>query len=98
MSTVAPVPAPTYFLRLQAIDFVARRNGGMGIRIGGKLSASGQRLRRQGSCARAGRERRRSGGVSKGEFQKVPAFHDHLLLCNRVMWEGEFRRSEMNVR
>jgi hypothetical protein len=28
----------------------------------------------------------------------VPAFHDILLLCNRLMWEGEFQCSEMNVR
>jgi hypothetical protein len=98
VTAVAPVPAPTYFLRLQAIDFIARRDGGMGFRIGGKLSASDQRMRRQGYCLRAGRERRRSGCKSKGEFQKVPAFHDILLLCNRLMWEGEFQCSEMNVR
>jgi hypothetical protein len=28
----------------------------------------------------------------------VPAFHDVLLLCNRLMWEEEFQCSEMNVR
>jgi hypothetical protein len=78
------VPAPTYFLRLQAIDFVAGRDGGMGVCIIGE-SAFGQRMRRQGGCLRAGRERRRSGRESKGEFQKVPAFHDNLLLCNPVM-------------
>jgi hypothetical protein len=85
MTVVAPMPAPTDFLRLQAIDFIARRDGGMGIRIGGKLSVSGQRLRHQGRGLRAGRERRRAGGESKGEFQKAPAFHDNPLLCNRVM-------------
>jgi len=57
----------------------------MGIRIGGKLSAFGQRMRRQGRGLRAGRKRHRSGRESKGEFQKVSAFHDNLLLCNRVM-------------
>jgi hypothetical protein len=76
------MPAPAHLLRLQTIDFVARGDRGMGILIGGELAASCQRLRHQGRRLCAGRERRRSGRKSKGEFQKVPAFHDNLLLCN----------------
>jgi hypothetical protein len=85
MTAVAPVTAPTHFLRLQAIDFIARCDGGMGFRIVGELSAFGQRMRHQGCRLRAGRECGCSGRESNGEFQKVPAFHDNLLLCNRVM-------------
>ena len=92
------MPAPANLLRLQAIDFVARRDGGMSFRVARELSAIGQRIRRQGCGLHAGRKRRCSGRESKGEFQKVPAFHDILLLCNRLLWEGEFQCSEMNVR
>jgi hypothetical protein len=75
VTTPATMPAPAHLLRLQAIDFVARGDGGMGTWIIGELSAFGQRVRRQRCCLRAGRERRRPGRESKGEFQKVPAFH-----------------------
>jgi hypothetical protein len=75
MTMPATMPAPAHFFRLQAIDFVARGNGRMGIRMGGKFSASGQRMRSQGCGLRAGRERRRSGREPKGEFQEVPALH-----------------------
>ena len=48
----------------------------MGILIGGELTIRNQRLRRQGGglCTRG--ERHTSCCESKGEFQKVPAFHD----------------------
>jgi hypothetical protein len=77
--------APSHFLRLQAFDFVTRRDRRVGIRIGGKLPTAGQRLRRQGGGLRGGRERCRSGRKSKGEFQKVPTLHDDLLPCNAMM-------------
>jgi hypothetical protein len=68
--------------RLQAINFLARRDGGMRIRVNGKRAISCQRLRHQGRRLYAGRKRRRAGRKSKGEFQKVPTLHDNLLLCN----------------
>jgi hypothetical protein len=68
--------APAHFFGLEAIDFIARGDGGMGIRIGRELTVRNQRLRRQGGglCARG--ERDTACRKSKGEFQKVPAFHD----------------------
>jgi hypothetical protein len=76
------MPAPAHFFRLQAINFLARRDSGMGVLIGRKLAISCRRLRHQGRGLGTGRERGRSGRKSKGEFQKVPALHDNLLLCN----------------
>jgi hypothetical protein len=55
----------------------------MRIRVNRKLVISCRPPRHQRRRLRAGREHRRSGRESKGEFQKVPAFHDNLLLCNR---------------
>ena len=68
--------APAHFLGLEAIDLVARGDGGMGILIVGELTVRNQRLRRQGSGLCAGGERHAGCRKSKGEFQKVPAFHD----------------------
>ena len=52
----------------------------MGI-LSGQLTIRNQRLRRQGCGPRAGGKRDTACRKSKGEFQKVPAFHDILLLC-----------------
>ena len=46
--------APSHFFRLEAIDFIARRDGGMGIRIGGQLAVAGERLAAQRRGLRAG--------------------------------------------
>jgi hypothetical protein len=68
--------APAHFLGLEAIDFSVCGDGGMGIWIGRELTIRNQRLRRQGcSLCRRG-ERDTACRKSKGEFQKVPAFHD----------------------
>jgi hypothetical protein len=71
-----PTMAVAYFQRLEAIDFIARGDRGLGIRIGGKRTARGERLRHQGCRLRRSGERDAACGKSKGEFQKVPAFHD----------------------
>jgi len=68
--------APAHFFGLEAIDFIARGDGGMGILIGGELTIGNQRLWRQESCLRARDKRDTACRKSKGEFQKVPAFHD----------------------
>src|SRR5271170_8375821 len=75
-----PVMPPPHFFRLEAIDLLAGGHGGMGVfiggRVGGRPSAPRKRLRqkRRGLCA--GSQGGGSGGKSKGEFQKIPAFHD----------------------
>jgi hypothetical protein len=68
--------APAHFFGLEAIDFIARGDGGMGIILIGELTVRDQRLRRQGGCLRGGGERHTGCRKSKGEFQKVPTFHD----------------------
>ena len=59
--TVAPAAmtaaAPAHLFGCEAIDFIARRDGRMGILIGGKLSVPDQRMWHQGRGLRAGRER-----------------------------------------
>jgi hypothetical protein len=76
-ATTAPAApaAPTNFLGLEPIDFVARGDGGMGI-LSRELTIRSQRLRRQRCGPRAGGKRDAACRKSKGEFQKVPAFHD----------------------
>jgi hypothetical protein len=66
---------PAHFLGLEAIDFFARGDGGMGI-LSRELTTRSQRLRRQRRGLRARSERDTACRKSKGEFQKVPAFHD----------------------
>jgi hypothetical protein len=68
--------APTHFFGLEPIDFIACGDGGLGIRIGGELTIRNQRLRRQRCSLRARGERDSASRKSKGESQKVPAFHD----------------------
>jgi hypothetical protein len=68
--------APAHFFRLEAIDLVARGDGRLGIRIIGKRTARVERLRHQGGGLRRHGERDAACRKSKGEFQKVPAFHD----------------------
>ena len=93
---VMPVMSPAHFLRLEAIDLVARCHGGMGIFAGGRQSSAlGKRLRRKRGGLRARSQGGRSGGKSKGEFQKVAAFHD---ISSFVESRGESPRNEMNGR
>jgi hypothetical protein len=79
--------APAHFFRLEAIDFIARGDGGTGIRMGGELTIRSQRLRRQGCCLRACGERDTACRKSKGEFQKVPAFH--AISSSAIGWVEE---------
>jgi len=67
--------APAHFFGRETIDFLAGGDGGLRIGIAGELTIRNQRLRRQrcGLCRR--RERCGTCRKSKGEFQKVPAFH-----------------------
>lgn len=69
----------------------------MGILTGRKLAVVDQRLRHQGRGLRSGCQCDAARGKAKGEFQKVPAFHDHLLLCVGV-GPQESVDARMNVR
>jgi hypothetical protein len=68
--------APAHFFGLELTNFIARGDSGMGIGIGRELTIRNQRLRRQRGGPRACGERDAARRKSKGEFQKVPAFHD----------------------
>jgi hypothetical protein len=74
--------APTHLLRLETVDLVPRDDRRTGIAIRGRQpSVSAERVRgkRRGLCARGHRGSAR--GKSKGEFQKVAAFHDVSLFA-----------------
>jgi hypothetical protein len=68
--------APAHFFRREAIDFIARCHGRLGIRIGGELAVINERSRHQRRGLRGGGERCASRNKSKRKFQKVPALHD----------------------
>jgi hypothetical protein len=77
------------------IDIVLAHNRGFRAfaRLGNKPLAL-RRNRRQRCCLRAHSQRGRARDKSKGEFQKVAAFH-HIPPLQII--DGEFRRAEMNA-
>ena len=80
-SPVAPSPvAPTHLFGRQAIDLVAGGERGLRIAIS-RRQILGERLRRERYGLGARGQRRRARGKSKGEFQKVAAFHDISLVA-----------------
>jgi hypothetical protein len=85
--------APAHFFRREAIDLLARSDGGLGIRTSGQFER--RRHQRRGLRARCKRDAAR--GKSKGEFQKVAAFHH---ISSSICWvrRTEFRCAEMNAR
>jgi hypothetical protein len=95
---VAVVPTPAYLFGFEPIHLPTGANGGMGICVSRRRPLAFRQRRpckRNGS--RAGGERSRSGRKSKGEFQKLTAFHTFPLHASRVMHE-EFDGIEMNAR
>jgi hypothetical protein len=83
-ATPAPAPsapaamtaaAPAHFFRREAIDLLARSDGRLCIRIDGKFGIVGERRRHQRRGLRTRCKRDAARGKSKGEFQKVAAFH-----------------------
>jgi hypothetical protein len=72
--------APAHFFRREAIDLLARGHGGLGIRTSGQFGVVGERRRHQRRGLRARCKRDTARGKSKGEFQKVAAFHHIFLL------------------
>ena len=89
--------APTHLFRRKAIRFLARRHGRLSIRIDGQLGVIGERRRHQRRSLRARCKRDAARGKSKGEFQKVAAFH-HISSSVCSVQEREFRVAEMNAR
>jgi hypothetical protein len=82
-SPVAPSPvAPTHLFGRQAIDLVAGGERRLRIAVS-RRQVLGERLRRErcGLSLGARGQRRRARGKSKGEFQKVAAFHDISLVA-----------------
>jgi len=75
MSATPATAAPAHFFRLEPIDFITCGDRGMGI-LSRQLAIRNQRLRRQGRGLRARDKCCAACRKSKGEFQKVPAFHD----------------------
>src|SRR5665811_2533840 len=78
----APVPVPADLFRLEALHLALAGHGGTGRFIYRRqLCAFCQRLRRQRRGLGAGSQRGGSGRKSKGDFQKMTAFHDISLLA-----------------
>ena len=81
MPVPAPVTTPAHLFRLQVAGLfgAGHRRTHIGRR---QRTVFIKRLRRQRRSLYAGGERGRSGGTSKGDFQKVAAFHDMSLLVD----------------
>jgi hypothetical protein len=91
--TPMPVMAPADFFGLQVIDIVSRhhrRFRAFTARRHETLSRCNRRLRRG---LRARGKRRSAHGYSKGEFQKVAAFHDISLFRTWRLNEESFAAS-----
>jgi hypothetical protein len=82
--------APANFLRRELLDLLTARHGGLDILVGGELGVFIERRRHQRSGLRARGKRDATGGKSKGEFQKVAAFH-HISSSVCFVREDEFR-------
>jgi hypothetical protein len=67
--------APANFFRRELVNLLTGRDGGLDVLVGGKLGVVGERRRHQRGGLRARGKRDATGGKSKGEFQKVAAFH-----------------------
>jgi hypothetical protein len=88
---------PADFFRLQVIDIVLRDDRGLRA-LARRHEALLGCHRRQRRGARARSKRCSARGYSKGEFQKVAAFHDISPLSHVVVERREFRCVEMNGR
>ena len=82
--------APANFFGRELLDFLAARDGRLNIRLRGELGVVSERRRHQRSGLRARGKRDATGGKSKGEFQKVAAFH-HISSSVCYVREDEFR-------
>jgi hypothetical protein len=77
MATAMPVTVtPLHLFGLEAIDFVARGDGGMGIRTGRPPRVLAQWYHRR-SLRRGCSKGCRTCGSAECNLQKVAAFHEH---------------------
>ena len=100
--TPVPVPmpmmAPAYLFGPEMIDIILRDERGFGGLTGRQSEMLFCRDRRQCCGLRTRSEHRSARGYSKGESQKVAAFHDIASPCAIVHDAGEFDGVEMNGR
>ena len=75
----APV-TPAHLFGLETVHLVFADNCGTGVFIRRRQPSVCKRMRRKRRGMGAGRQRCGAGGQSKGEFQKMAAFHDISLL------------------
>jgi hypothetical protein len=76
-----PVVTPADLFRLETIDLVLRNHGGLRAVAVRRHQALLRRNRRQRRGLHACGKRGRACDKSKGEFQKVTAFHEISLVC-----------------
>jgi hypothetical protein len=81
MPAMTPMPVPAHLLRLQMVDIVLRNHGRFRSLAVRRYQARFRRNRRQRRSLRSGGKRPRACNNSKGEFQKVAAFHNISLVC-----------------
>jgi hypothetical protein len=72
----SPVPSPAHFFRGEVIDLVLADNSGLRALAVRRHKIQLWRNRQQRCRLRACSKRCRARNKSKGEFQKVAAFHD----------------------
>ncbi len=78
---VAAMPAPAHLFRLQMFRLVPGGDSGTGILVRRRQrSVLCERMRHKRCCPCACGQRAGARGKSKGEFQKIAAFHGHLPL------------------
>jgi hypothetical protein len=86
-AAVMPVPmtvsvTPAHLFGLQTIHLVLADISGKSVLVRGRQPpVLRERMRRKRRGMRTGRQRRGAGCKSKGEFQKVAAFHDISLFA-----------------
>jgi hypothetical protein len=82
MTMPMPVP-PAHLFGLEMIDVVLRGDRGFRTFAARRHEAGFRRYRRQRRGLRARSKRSSTGDISKGEFQKVAAFHHISSLAHR---------------
>jgi hypothetical protein len=90
---------PPHLVRRKPIDIVLACDRGFRAlaALRNTLSVRGHGRQRRGLGGHGTRgQRRRAGDKSKGEFQKVAAFH-HIPPLHIIKRGPEFRRTEMNI-
>ena len=92
-----PAAPPADFFRRKTIDLVAGGDRRMRIIASRRQPFPGERLRHQGRGLCACGQRSRAGGKSKGEFQKMAAFHDISRSGHCGVMRRDFARGEMNA-